>query len=206
MRFLDTDTGADVIALLNRMWGAASDDFKVQQWVTFDGLCAKKNPRRTLLSSVWKGLVPPVEPVQTALPLHRYTWYRRHFCSNEFSKTVEMGWGGGWQKTKTTQQSRTYNWRWSVRHVKDRADTDILPGVTLDLYPFTWTSTENWSWRSARRSGSARNRSGCPSSSPVCHPRRWHPGRTLTDLHLHRPLHRHPAAVGGVVCLYICIF
>lgn len=31
MRFLDTDTNADVIALLNRMWGAASDDFKVQQ-------------------------------------------------------------------------------------------------------------------------------------------------------------------------------
>lgn len=44
MRFLDTDTSADVIALLNRMWGAASDDFKVQQWVAFDGLCAKKNP------------------------------------------------------------------------------------------------------------------------------------------------------------------
>lgn len=45
MRFLDTDTGADVIALLNRMWGAASDDFKVQQWVAFDGLCAKKKTR-----------------------------------------------------------------------------------------------------------------------------------------------------------------
>lgn len=73
---------------------------------------------------------------------------------------------------------------------EDWADTDILPGVTLDLCPFTWTWTENWSWRSARRSG--RNRNGCPFSWLPCQRRRrWHPSHTLTGLHL-RPRRRHP--------------
>lgn len=115
-----------------------------------------------------------------------------------------MGWGGWGGDRRQKQRNKAGHITDVDQYVmlKDRADTDILPGVTLDLYPFTWTSTENWSWRSARRSGSARNRSGCPSSWPVCHPRRWHPGRTLTGLHL-RPLHRHPA---GVVGWYVYIY
>lgn len=206
MCFLNTDTVAEVTAVsptAGSRCASVSYHTNGQQGVAFDGCCVKNRGGSSAAASLrekgsrlrWNqcklrcnfistpdiaGISSSKSPVQT------------ENCAQELSAQM----GRGWQKT-TKQQSRTHNWRWSVRHVKDWADTDILPGVTLDLYPFTWTSTENWSWRSARRSGSGRNRSGCPFSSPACHPHHLHPGRTLTDLHLHRPLRHHPAG-GGV--------